>query len=63
MRCRRSCELKLRELITATEIVLRAMDNRKNFQPEHFTWFVFLIQCLVACVLMSVGCRNLMVSI
>lgn len=36
----RSCELNLQELINAPEMVLRAMDSRKNYQPEHFTWFV-----------------------
>ncbi|KAI0073788.1 hypothetical protein K474DRAFT_1602723 [Panus rudis PR-1116 ss-1] len=35
-----SCEVKLQDLISADEITVRAHDGRKNFQPEHITWYV-----------------------
>ena len=28
------------ELVNAFEIVVRACDSRKNYQPEHFSWCV-----------------------
>ncbi|KAI9062568.1 hypothetical protein FKP32DRAFT_806572 [Trametes sanguinea] len=33
-----SCEVKLRELANAFEIIVRAQDHRKMYQPEHITW-------------------------
>ena len=39
----RSCELKLQEMIDAKEIILRSMDSRKNYQPEHLSWCVHLV--------------------
>ncbi len=54
----RSCEVKLRELINAPEISLRAMDNRKNYQPEYSTWFVSSIQCFVVIVMTDVPVRT-----
>ena len=39
----RSCELKLQEMIDAKEIILRSMDSRKNYQPEHVSWCVLMI--------------------
>ncbi|KAI0659447.1 hypothetical protein C8Q70DRAFT_1053815 [Cubamyces menziesii] len=33
-----SCEVKLQELVSAYEIIVRAQDGRKNYQPEHISW-------------------------
>ncbi|KAI0358058.1 hypothetical protein OH77DRAFT_1502602 [Trametes cingulata] len=33
-----SCEVKLQELASAYEIIVRAQDGRKNYQPEHISW-------------------------
>ncbi|RPD65482.1 hypothetical protein L227DRAFT_540273 [Lentinus tigrinus ALCF2SS1-6] len=33
-----SCDVKVREMVDAFEIVVRAHDKKKNFQPEHITW-------------------------
>ncbi|KAI0761830.1 hypothetical protein BD413DRAFT_485296 [Trametes elegans] len=33
-----SCDVKLRELVNAFEVVVRAQDNKKMYQPEHITW-------------------------
>ncbi|KAI0327001.1 hypothetical protein GY45DRAFT_48029 [Cubamyces sp. BRFM 1775] len=33
-----SCDVKLRELVNAFEIIVRAQDSRKMFQPENITW-------------------------
>ncbi|KAI0675969.1 hypothetical protein C8Q78DRAFT_360877 [Trametes maxima] len=33
-----SCEVKLGELVNAFEIIVRAQDNKKMYQPEHITW-------------------------
>lgn len=35
---RRRCDVKYRELMTSSEIAVRAWDSRKNGQPEHVTW-------------------------
>ncbi|KAI0358306.1 hypothetical protein OH77DRAFT_1581746 [Trametes cingulata] len=32
-----SCDVKLRELVNAFEIIVRAQDNKKMYQPEHIT--------------------------
>ncbi|KAI0630736.1 hypothetical protein C8Q77DRAFT_1062963 [Trametes polyzona] len=34
-----SCEVTLRELAEAFEVVVRAQDNQKMYQPEHITWY------------------------
>lgn len=34
----RSCDVKLKELVNAFEIIVRAQDNKKMYQPEHITW-------------------------
>ncbi|OJT12411.1 Nitrate reductase [NADH] 1 [Trametes pubescens] len=33
-----SCDVKLKELVNAFEIIVRAQDNKKMYQPEHITW-------------------------
>ncbi|KAI0746771.1 hypothetical protein C8Q80DRAFT_795793 [Daedaleopsis nitida] len=33
-----SCDVKIREIVNAFEIIVRAHDQKKNFQPEHITW-------------------------
>ncbi|OJT14472.1 Nitrate reductase [NADH] 1 [Trametes pubescens] len=33
-----SCEVKVQELIDAYEIIVRAQDSRKNYQPENISW-------------------------
>ncbi|KAI0717397.1 hypothetical protein C8T65DRAFT_717276 [Cerioporus squamosus] len=32
------CEVKVQELVDAHEIIVRAQDCKKNYQPEHMTW-------------------------
>ncbi|KAI0701790.1 hypothetical protein C8Q76DRAFT_242105 [Earliella scabrosa] len=32
------CEVKVKELVGASEIIVRAQDSRKNYQPEHIVW-------------------------
>ncbi|KAI9058596.1 hypothetical protein FKP32DRAFT_1761423 [Trametes sanguinea] len=32
------CDVVLQDLVNAFEIIVRAQDGRKNFQPEHITW-------------------------
>lgn len=39
----RSCNVKLKELVNAFEIVVRAQDNKKMYQPEHITWCELLL--------------------
>lgn len=34
----RSCEVKIQEIVDAFEIIVRAHDQKKNYQPEHITW-------------------------
>lgn len=48
-RCDRSCDVTVRELVRAFEVIVRAHDQKKNFQPEHITWYVesSLSGCLV----------------
>ncbi|OSD00775.1 hypothetical protein PYCCODRAFT_1453186 [Trametes coccinea BRFM310] len=33
-----SCDVMVSDLVNAFEIIVRAQDGRKNFQPEHITW-------------------------
>ncbi|EIW58264.1 uncharacterized protein TRAVEDRAFT_47429 [Trametes versicolor FP-101664 SS1] len=33
-----SCEVKVQELVDAYEIIVRAQDSRKNYQPENISW-------------------------
>ncbi|KAI0819144.1 hypothetical protein BC628DRAFT_1404234 [Trametes gibbosa] len=33
-----SCEVSIEALIHAYEIIVRAQDSRKNYQPEHISW-------------------------
>lgn len=35
----RSCEVKVQELVDAHEIIVRAQDSRKNYQPENISWY------------------------
>lgn len=35
----RSCEVKVQELVDAYEIIVRAQDSRKNYQPENISWY------------------------
>ncbi|KAH9920934.1 uncharacterized protein B0H18DRAFT_1190512 [Fomitopsis serialis] len=34
-----SCELKLQEMVNAQEIIVRAQDSRKNYQPAEISWY------------------------
>ncbi|KAH9893279.1 hypothetical protein C8Q73DRAFT_827907 [Cubamyces lactineus] len=40
-----SCDVKLRELVNAFEVIVRAQDSRKMFQPENITWYEHLDYC------------------
>lgn len=40
----RSCDVKLKELVNAFEIIVRAQDNKKMYQPEHITWCEILLR-------------------
>ncbi|TFY58429.1 hypothetical protein EVJ58_g6427 [Rhodofomes roseus] len=33
-----SCEVKLQEMVNAQEIIVRACDSRKNYQPSEISW-------------------------
>ncbi len=42
----RSCDVKLKELVNAFEIIVRAQDNKKMYQPEHITWCEFSLEAV-----------------
>lgn len=50
----------MQELVSAHEIIVRAQDSRKNYQPENISWYATSPGCDCDDTERHPSCRNLM---